>query len=43
MGIRMLTLTPEMVHMMKQCDSNYMDVQHGVFIFGVMLGSPAHQ
>ncbi|XP_012525720.2 serine protease HTRA2, mitochondrial isoform X2 [Monomorium pharaonis] len=40
-GITMQTLTPEILNEMQQ-NSEHMSVRHGVFVWRVMFGSPAH-
>lgn len=43
MGITMLTLTPEIIHEMHQREQHVpRNIQHGVLVWKVMLGSPAH-
>lgn len=39
----MLTLTPQIVHELHQRDHHIPpDVQHGILVWKVILGSPAH-
>ncbi|KAF2901889.1 hypothetical protein ILUMI_04290, partial [Ignelater luminosus] len=43
MGITMLTLTPQIIYEMQQRDQHVpSDVQYGVLVWKVILGSPAH-
>lgn len=42
MGITMQTLMPDTLLEMQQYN-DYMNVRHGVLIWKVMLGSPAHK
>ncbi|XP_071556220.1 serine protease HTRA2, mitochondrial [Temnothorax nylanderi] len=41
MGVKMHTLTPEILHEMQQCNE-YVNVQHGVLLWKVTPGSPAY-
>ncbi|XP_046558252.1 serine protease HTRA2, mitochondrial-like [Haliotis rubra] len=42
MGITMLTLTPSILLELKERSADFPDVQHGVFVHKVTLGSPAY-
>ncbi|XP_035212286.1 serine protease HTRA2, mitochondrial-like [Stegodyphus dumicola] len=43
LGITMLTLTPSIVQELQERNSEFPDVQHGVMVWRVMLGSPSYE
>lgn len=43
MGITMLTLTPQIIHELQQRDHHIPnDIAHGILVWKVIIGSPAH-